>query len=160
MKTPFWIPACLTLFFGCETGAQVNDAPERQQPLLDSIVWDYGDPEVEESAQQICSCFAEAMRAGGDKKMVDELIKDMDSMVGLNRDEQRSLEATLELKYQKMGFSPNDLNVGNLPDCKAQLERDFGHLANTLPGKRKLFLIKKTLELKCVLTRAMFASGG
>lgn len=149
----------LLLCASCERMMDGTNKAADARPLLDSIAWDYGDPEVERAAQEMCSCITEGMRSSGDRKMVDELIKDLDSMVGLNRDEQQAIASTLELKYQRMGFDPDNLANSSTPNCQEQLEKDYKHLASTLPGKRKLYLIKKTLELKCVLTRAMFAGG-
>lgn len=109
---------------------------------------------MEKAAREICACFVEAMRAGSDKETIDELIKDMDSTIGMKGDERELREAELEQKYKRRGLDRRSLGAGQKMDCFP--EEEMKRMINSPNGGRKFFLIKKTLELKCVPTRVMF----
>ncbi|MCB9183259.1 MAG: hypothetical protein H6591_05025 [Flavobacteriales bacterium] len=154
MRTLDMSLACVLLIAGCSTGTGDAQNGTASAKSLDSVTWDEGDPEVEKAARQICSCFVEAMRAGSDKETIDELIRDMDSTIGLKEDERELRVAELEEKYKQRGLDRRSFGAGWKVDCFP--EEEMKRLMNLPKGGRKIFLIKKTLELKCVPTRVMF----
>ena len=152
MKTTNGLLVTVLLASGCSLPGEPTATNDGGAPLLDSIAWDYGDPEVESEAQRMCGCLTDAWRATGDKDLVDGIIKDGDAMLGMTYREREAHEDLMNSKYGRNGLNLNgDMNA----ECMDQIKRDWERMQNTQQGRRKLYLVQKTLELKCVMIRAM-----